>query len=59
MRWAILMTHLLRIAHLRIALHVANPEVGKREGIPHLYQPVLHYQLTMAWAKYQKSPQIF
>ena len=28
------MTHVLRIAHLRIALHVANPEVGKREGIP-------------------------
>ena len=27
------MTHVLRIAHLRIALHVANPEVGKREGI--------------------------
>ena len=25
------MTHVLRIAHLRIALHVANPEVGKRE----------------------------
>ena len=23
MRWAILMTHVLRIAHLRIALHVA------------------------------------
>ena len=29
------MTHVLRIAHLRIALHVANPEVGKREGILH------------------------
>ena len=27
------MTHVLRIAHLRIALHVANPEVGNREGI--------------------------
>ena len=27
------MTHVLRIAHLRIALHVANLEVGKREGI--------------------------
>ena len=27
------MTHVLKIAHLRIALHVANPEVGKREGI--------------------------
>ena len=25
------MTHVLRIAHLRIAHHVANPEVGKRE----------------------------
>ena len=25
------MTHVLRIAHLRIALHVANPEVGNRE----------------------------
>ena len=25
------MTHALRIAHLRIALHVANPEVGNRE----------------------------
>ena len=31
------MTHVLRIAHLRIALHVANPEVGKREGIPHTH----------------------
>ena len=28
------MTHVLRIAHLRIALHVANPEVGKREVHP-------------------------
>ena len=28
------MTHVLRIAHLRIALHVANPEVGNREGNP-------------------------
>ena len=28
------MTHALRIAHLRIALHVANPEVGKREVHP-------------------------
>ena len=27
------MTHVPRIAHLRIALHVANPEVGNREGI--------------------------
>ena len=26
------MTHVLRIAHLRIAHQVANPEVGKREG---------------------------
>ena len=25
------MIDVLRIAHLRIALHVANPEVGKRE----------------------------
>ena len=25
------MTHVLRIAHLRIAHQVANPEVGKRE----------------------------
>ena len=25
------MAHVLRIAHLRIALHVANPEVGNRE----------------------------
>ena len=30
--WAILMTHVLRIAHLRIAHHVANTEVGKHEG---------------------------
>ena len=28
------MTHVLRIAHLRIAHQVANPEVGKREGNP-------------------------
>ena len=28
------MTHVLRIAHLRIAHHVANPEVGKREVHP-------------------------
>ena len=27
------MTHVLRIAHVRIALHVADSEVGKREGI--------------------------
>ena len=26
------MTHVLRIAHLRIALHVANPEVGSGES---------------------------
>ena len=26
------MTHVLRIAHLKIAYHVCNPEVGKREG---------------------------
>ena len=31
------MTHVLRIAHLRIALHVANPEVGNREGIRIIY----------------------
>ena len=31
------MTHVLRIAHLRIALHVANPEVGNREGIPVIF----------------------
>ena len=37
MRWAILITHVLRIAHLRIALHVANPEVGNREV--HLFGP--------------------
>ena len=28
---AILMTNVLRIAHLKIAHHVCNPEVGKRE----------------------------
>ena len=28
------MTHVLRIAHLKIAHHVCNPEVGKREGNP-------------------------
>ena len=27
------MTHVLRIAHLRIAHQVANPEVGNPEGI--------------------------
>ena len=26
------MTNVLRIAHLKIAHHVCNPEVGKREG---------------------------
>ena len=28
------MNDVLRIAHLRIALHVANPEVGNREVHP-------------------------
>ena len=28
------MTDMLRIAHLRIAHQVANPEVGNSEGIP-------------------------
>ena len=28
------MTHVLRIAHLRIAHQVANPEVGNPDGIP-------------------------
>ena len=32
------MTHVLRIAHLRIALHVANPEVGNREVHPYNHQ---------------------
>ena len=35
------MTHVLRIAFLRIALHVANPEGGKREGI-HLIIALRH-----------------
>ena len=35
------MTHVLRIAHLRIALHVANPEVGNREV--HLFQKSEHF----------------
>ena len=33
------MTHVLRIAHLRIAHQVANPEVGKRE----VHQPTTNF----------------
>ena len=40
------MTHVLRIAHLRIALHVANPEVGNREGIQ---KKLIHLWTSKAW----------
>ena len=36
------MTHVLRIAHLKIAHHVCNPEVGKREGNPITPSVLMH-----------------
>ena len=39
------MTHVLRIAHLRIALHVANPEVGNREvHLPKFRAESIHFK---------------
>ena len=41
MRWAILITDGLRIAHLKIAPPVGNPEVGNPDGNPELISNIL------------------
>ena len=45
------MTQVLRNAHLKIAHHVCNPEVGKREG-----NPTSNRLLTSFWSARDQPP---
>ena len=49
------MTHVIRIAHLKIAHHVYNPEVGKREGL-RVIGAVLH-KVRCQWLPMPCCPQ--